>query len=111
MRLVKGVDQMLVDEMSVDEMSVDELMWHRFNLLLATKRGEKGASQRNKNQKSVLSDHRGPKMTKRVKYIIQGDQIGQILAHCAIVFLGQFFENYRRSPKFCYFYTTDKAMH
>jgi sulfur relay (sulfurtransferase) DsrC/TusE family protein len=32
--------------------------------------------------------------------LAQGEQIGRIFAHWAIVFFGQFFENYEGSPKF-----------
>jgi hypothetical protein len=34
------------------------------------------------------------------RWIQEGDQIGRIFAHWAIVFFGQFFEHYRSSPNF-----------
>jgi hypothetical protein len=35
----------------------------------------------------------------RQRAIIQGDKIGRIFANCAIVFLGQFFDNYGNDGK------------
>jgi hypothetical protein len=38
---------------------------------------------------------------------MQGDQIGRIFAEWAIVFFGQFFENYGSAPKFWAIHCTD----
>jgi hypothetical protein len=42
---------------------------------------------------------------------LQGDQIGRIFAQWAIIYYGQFLENYRCSPHFWVTFSPFKAMH